>query len=185
MRLRDLLLEDIVGPDRMNPCYNKEPEAPAYVVNEEGSCVLLVSRPALVFVPMVEGLDADSTTLALVKVAAEQGSTGIEWDGTFQPVQRHFNEQRVPFHVVLRHPDSPQLVPTPGVATLESTGVEPDRFYCLTTPENLGRRPTRPGLALHGVKCPDTVGLLIFNPKGILTVFLEQGQRKYSIRPQA
>lgn len=185
MRLRDLLLEDIVTLDRSVPCYDKVPEEPAFVVGEDGTSILLVSLPHRVFVPMVEGLDADATTLALLKVAAEQGSVGIEWSGSFLPVQEHFNHQALPFHVVLKHPDSPQLVPPPGVATLENPGVESDRFYCLTASEHLGRRPTRPGVFAHGVQCPDTVGLLIFNPKGILTVFLEQGQRKFTIPPQA
>jgi hypothetical protein len=185
MRIRDLLLQDIVTFDRMNPCYDKDPDESAFVVSEDGDSILLVSRPARVFVPLVEGLDADVVTLALVKVAAEQGSTGIEWNGGFTPVQEHFNHQGLPFDVVLKHPDSPQFVPPQGVRTIEAVGVEPDRFYCLTTSEQLGRRPTRPGMFAHGITCPDAVGLLIFNPKGVLTVFLEQGQRKFAIPAQA
>jgi hypothetical protein len=186
MRVRDVLLEDIVPLDRgMNPCYDKYPDEPAYVVSEDGTSILLVSRPARVFVPMVEGLEADATTLTLVKTAAQEGSTGIEWNGGFNPVQEHFNEQSLPFDVVLKHPDSPQLVPPQGVRTIEATGVETDRFYCLTTSEHLGRRPTRPGKIVCDIQCPDTVGLLIFNPKGILTVFLETEARHVNIAAQS
>jgi hypothetical protein len=184
MRIRDLLLEDIVDSDRMNPCYDKVPEKPAFLVNEDGTSILLVSRPARVFVPLIDGLDADATTLALVKVAAEQGSTGIEWSGSFQSAQEHFNQQQLPFDVVLKHPDSPHLVPPQGVRTIEATGMEADRFYCLTTSEKFGRRPTRPGMFAHGIRCPDAVGLLIFNPKGVLTVFLEAGQKRFAIPSQ-
>ena len=185
MRIRDLLLQDDVTLDRMNPCYDRAPDETAFVIGVEGDSILAVTKSLRVFVPMVEGLDADTVTLALVKVAAEQGSTGIEWSGSFQPVQKHFNDQRLPFHVVLRHPESPHLVPPPGVQTLESADVDKDRFYCLTTPELLGRRPTRPGVAAHGVACLDEVGFLIFNPKGILTVFFEVGQRRFAIPAQA
>ena len=185
MRVRDVLLEDILTYDRMGPCYDKMPEEPAYVLGDDGTSILVTSRPARAHVPMIEGLDADASTLALVKIAGEQGSTGIEWDGGFTPVQSYFNDQRLPFDVILKHPDSPHLVPPQGIKTIEAVGVEADRFYCLTTSEHLGRRPTRPGLLAHGVRCPDTVGLLIFNPKGILTVFLEQGQRRFTMAAQA
>lgn len=184
MRIRDLLLEDILSGDAA-PLYDKGPGEPAFVVNEDGTSILLVTGPPRVYVPVVQGLDADATTLALIKVAAEQGSTGIEWSGTFLPVQGHFNDRGLPFDVILRHPDSPKLVPPQGVRTIESSGVDPDQFYCLTASELLGRRPVKPGVFAHGVHCPDGVGLLIFNPKGILTVFLEAGQRKFAIPPQA
>lgn len=184
MKIRDLLLEDVLNGAM--PCYDKEPEGSAFVVGDDGTSILLVSKPVRVWVPMVEGLDADVMTLTLVKITAEQGSTGIEWAGDFTAVRAHFDERDLPFHVLLKHPESPLPEPPPtGVVTLEDLAVEKDRFYCLTTPELLGRRPTRPGMVVSGIQCPDTLGLLIFNPEGILTVFLEARQSELAIRPQA
>lgn len=185
MKISDLLLQDLVTLDRMNPCYDKMPGDPAFVVGEDGTSILLVTSPPRVFVPMIEGLDADAATLALLKAAAEQGSVGIEWEGSFGPIQEHFNHTGLPLDVVLKHPDGPPLVPPQGVRTIEAVGVEPDRFYCLTTSEQFGRRPVRNGLTINGVRCPDSAGLLIFNAKGVLTVFLEPGQRKFAIPSQS
>jgi len=144
-------------------CYDKDPGVPVYVINKDGA-TLEVNTPHRVFVPMNDqDPDAeDERIFTLVKTAAEHGSVGIEWDGSFHSIRSHFESHDLPLDVVVKNPETKLDVPA-NVKTLEHPTVSPDRFYSLTRAELLGRLVRQESLR----------GYLVFNPKGVLTVFLE------------
>jgi hypothetical protein len=173
MKMQDVLFEDRMCMGVM-PMYDKAVGISAYVVDEGN--VVEETAPHRVLVPLREFTgDIDKTTLALVKRAAEPNGS-IEYSGSFLPIRSYFALLDLPLGIVVKNPASKIDVPS-NVKIAEHEDVEVDRFYCLTRAELLGVRPRVPGMIASGVQCPDRLGFLIFNPKGILTVMLERPPR--------
>lgn len=180
--MHDALLEDLLD-HRLNPCYDKIPGSPSYVLIDDNA--VEIKAPVRVFVPMTEVTDdVEERTLLLIKMAAENGSIGIEWDGSFLSIHNHFDTVHLPFDVVVKNPETKIDLP-PDIKYIKHRDVTADRFYCLTRSDLLGRLPRCPGTIAHGLKSPDKLGFLIFNPKGILTVFFEPQAKAVDIQAQA
>lgn len=177
--MQDVLLEDVIpleaGP---SPCYDKDPGVPSYVIGNDDA-VLRIDTPHRVFVPMHETTDDVKKTLALVKAVA-QSNESLEYEDSFLPIRSYFDRLDLPLGVVIKNPEARVDVPS-NVEVVDHEDVEDDRFYCLTRAELLGRRPRVPGMIISGVQCPDRLGFLIFNPKGILTVMLDPSPRVVKI----
>lgn len=169
MKMQDVLFEECLTQELTyetgEPCYDKTPGVSSYVFDEDR--VVEVKTPHRVVVPMAEAKDIEQKMLTLIKDVASRQDP-VEWDGSFECIQSHFAKGDLPLDVVLKNPETDLDVPT-GVKTVDHPGVEPDRFFCLTRSDLLGRLPKVSGTV---ERSPDKVGFLIFSPHGVLTVFL-------------
>jgi hypothetical protein len=118
----------------------------------------------------------DELVFKLVRHIAELG-TSVECEDKFDTIRAYFTSNKLPLSTVIKHPSLALDVP-PTVKVIEHDGMLEGRFYCLTSPELLGRIPVRrSGTVIGDVENTPVVieqrGFLIFNPKGILTAFVE------------
>jgi hypothetical protein len=201
MRMHEILLEDSIEEGDL-PCYDKDPEVSAYVI--DGPCfevpfrntnapppsettVIEIKRHHRVHVPLasVQDLKEDLETLVfmLVREVAELGNH-IHYDGSFSNLRSYFESVKLPLRWVIKSPSTKIDIPS-DVEAIDYDAVAADRFYCLTSGELLGRIPVYCRGSEVGVSGTDEHGLIIdpifekrrgyfiFAPQGILTVLVE------------
>jgi hypothetical protein len=176
MTIQEVLLTDDLRAEGV-PVYDKDPGR-AYVI--DGACftepfrkeearpvgehVVESTLPHRVHVPMAPITELqkspDDLVFDLVRRVAELGNW-VDYEGNFDNIRAYFTSVDFPWSTVVMHPTLGIQVPH-DVKVIDHASMSPDRFYCLTVPEHLGRIPTQ-----HEQK-----GFLIFNPRGVLTAFV-------------
>lgn len=196
MKMQEVFLTEQLG--YAAPIYDKDP-GPAYVIDgpqfacpgresspkEEG--VVEVTVPHRVHVPMALVVELkksiEDLVFDLVRHVAELGNW-VEYEDNFTNIRAYFDSVDLPLYAVVKHPSLGLEVPA-GVLIIDHAAMLRERAYCLTAPELLGRLPVRHKNSEVGFDGNDEHGLirnaisleqrgfLIFNPKGLLTVFVD------------
>lgn len=168
MKLQGVLRRDRLDSGEL-AIYEKGWRALAYIVLEDA--VVEVKHGCRVPVPMSEDDGkSDEKILGLIRTAAELGDW-VDYEGDFSVVQRYFRSKDLPLGAVLKNPEL-AVQPPSDVLVFNHASAPKDRFYCLTTPENLGVIPFTPGFIVTNVQHPESLGFALHEPRGVLTVFI-------------